>query len=116
MGASLRQQRATDPDQPRPVGDGTTRDHVGEGPDYPIYLCTATYGSGAVMALTLRRAGASTRLNNLRMDEAHFVAGVGITPDNSVCRQPAPGGKSATAAPVWGSGWRSSRPVPEAAG
>jgi formylglycine-generating enzyme required for sulfatase activity len=37
MGANLREQRAKDPGQPRPVGDGTTRDHVGEGPDYPIY-------------------------------------------------------------------------------
>ncbi len=38
MGATLREQRARDPDQPRPVGDGTTRDHAGEGPDYPIYF------------------------------------------------------------------------------
>ncbi len=37
MGLSLREQRAKDPDQPRPVGDGTMRDHVGKGPDYPIY-------------------------------------------------------------------------------
>jgi formylglycine-generating enzyme required for sulfatase activity len=36
-GATLREQRAKDPGQPRPVGDETTRDHVGEGPDYPIY-------------------------------------------------------------------------------
>ncbi len=32
----MREQRAKDPDQPRPVGDGTMRDHVGEGPDHPI--------------------------------------------------------------------------------
>ena len=38
MGMTLREQRARDPDQPRPVGDGTTRDHVGESPDYPIYF------------------------------------------------------------------------------
>ncbi len=37
MGVTLRQQRAKDPGQPRPVGDETMRDHVGEGPDYPIY-------------------------------------------------------------------------------
>lgn len=37
MGVSLRDQRAKDPTQPRPVGDGTMRDHVGEGPDHPIY-------------------------------------------------------------------------------
>jgi formylglycine-generating enzyme required for sulfatase activity len=37
MGATLRQQRAKDPGRPRPVGDGTTRDHVGEGPDHPTY-------------------------------------------------------------------------------
>ncbi len=35
---SLREQRARDPDQPRPVGDGTMRDHVGEGPEHPIYF------------------------------------------------------------------------------
>jgi sulfatase modifying factor 1 len=38
MGATLREQRAKDPTQPRPVGDDTMRDHVGEGPDYPIYF------------------------------------------------------------------------------
>jgi formylglycine-generating enzyme required for sulfatase activity len=38
MGATLREQRAKDPKQPRPVGDNTMRDHVGEGPDYPIYF------------------------------------------------------------------------------
>lgn len=38
MGATLREQRAKDPTQPRPVGDGSTRDHVGEGPNHPIYF------------------------------------------------------------------------------
>ena len=38
MGATLREQRAKDPTQPRTVGDSTMRDHVGEGPDYPIYF------------------------------------------------------------------------------
>jgi formylglycine-generating enzyme len=38
MGVTLREQRAKDPTQPRSVGDGTMRDHVGEGPDYPIYF------------------------------------------------------------------------------
>ena len=38
MGLNLREQRAKDPDQPRPVGDGTMRDHVGEGADHPIYF------------------------------------------------------------------------------
>src|SRR6516165_2144512 len=38
MGVTLREQRAKDPTQPRPVGDDTMRDHVGEGPDYPIYF------------------------------------------------------------------------------
>jgi formylglycine-generating enzyme required for sulfatase activity len=37
MGVTLREQRARDPGQPRSVGDGTTRNHVGEGPHYPIY-------------------------------------------------------------------------------
>lgn len=38
MGTTLREQRAKDPGQPRPLGDGSTRDHVGEGPDHPIYF------------------------------------------------------------------------------
>ena len=37
-GSTCGRQRAKDPDQPRPVGDGTMRDHVGEGPDHPIYF------------------------------------------------------------------------------
>jgi formylglycine-generating enzyme len=37
MGVNLREQRARDPGQPRHVGDGTSRDHVGEGAEYPIY-------------------------------------------------------------------------------
>jgi sulfatase modifying factor 1 len=38
MGLTLREQRARDPLQPRPMGDSSTRDHVGEGPDHPIYF------------------------------------------------------------------------------
>jgi formylglycine-generating enzyme len=38
MGVTLREQRAKDPSQPRPLGDGSTRDHAGEGPDHPIYF------------------------------------------------------------------------------
>jgi formylglycine-generating enzyme required for sulfatase activity len=38
IGKSVREQRALDPGQPRPVGDGSMRDHVGEGPEYPIYF------------------------------------------------------------------------------
>ncbi len=38
MGLTLREQRAKDHRQPRPVGDGTMREHVGEGPDHPIYF------------------------------------------------------------------------------
>ncbi len=38
MHRTLRDQRALDPGQPRPVGDGSMREHVGEGPDYPIYF------------------------------------------------------------------------------
>jgi formylglycine-generating enzyme len=38
IGLTLREQRARDPSQPRPVGDGSTRDHVGVGPDHPIYF------------------------------------------------------------------------------
>ena len=38
MGLTLREQRAKDPGQPRPLGDGSKRDHAGEGPDHPIYF------------------------------------------------------------------------------
>ena len=38
MGMTLSQQRAKDPTQPRPVGDGTSREHIGKGPDHPIYF------------------------------------------------------------------------------
>jgi formylglycine-generating enzyme len=42
MGLTVREQRARDPLQPRPMGDGSTREHVGEGPDHPIYF--VSYG------------------------------------------------------------------------
>ena len=48
MGVTLREQRARDPSQPRPVGDETMRDHVGEGPDYPIYLHEPRRGRGVL--------------------------------------------------------------------
>jgi len=38
MGRTLQEQRSLDPGQPRPVGDGSMREHVGEGPDHPIYF------------------------------------------------------------------------------
>ncbi len=38
MGSTLREQRAKDLGQPRPLGDGSTRDHAGEGPEHPIYF------------------------------------------------------------------------------
>ena len=59
MGATLRQQRAKDPDQPRPVGDGSTRDHVGEGPGHPIYFV-----SHAEAEAFCRRLGESERAAN----------------------------------------------------
>jgi formylglycine-generating enzyme required for sulfatase activity len=37
MGRTLREQRAKAGALERPVGDGTVREHVGEGPDYPVY-------------------------------------------------------------------------------
>lgn len=37
-GLTQRQQRAKDPSQPRGLGDGSMREHAGEGPDYPIYF------------------------------------------------------------------------------
>jgi formylglycine-generating enzyme required for sulfatase activity len=42
MGTTLREQRAKDPGQPRPVGDGTTREHVGKGPNFPIHFVSHT--------------------------------------------------------------------------
>jgi formylglycine-generating enzyme required for sulfatase activity len=52
MGRTLRQQRAQDPTQPRPVGDGSTRDHVGEGPDHPIYYVSHAEAVSFCEALT----------------------------------------------------------------
>jgi sulfatase modifying factor 1 len=59
MGATLREQRAKDPTQPRPVGDGSTRDHVGEGPDHPIYFVNHTESEEFCRKLTEeeRRSG-----------------------------------------------------------
>ncbi len=37
-GLTVRQQRVRDGEPIRPLGDGSTRDHVGEGPDHPIYF------------------------------------------------------------------------------
>jgi len=58
MGASLREQRAKDPTQPRPVGDGTTRDHVGEGPTYPIYYTSHAEAEDFCRKLTEAERGA----------------------------------------------------------
>ena len=52
MGATLREQRARDPGQPRPLGDGSTRDHVGEGPDHPIYFVNHHEAAGFCRKLT----------------------------------------------------------------
>lgn len=38
MRTTVREQRARDPRRSWPMGDGTVRDHVGEGDDYPIYF------------------------------------------------------------------------------
>ncbi len=58
-GLSLREQRAKDPDQPRPVGDGTMRDHVGEGSNHPIYFVSHTEAEEFCQKLTTseREAG-----------------------------------------------------------
>ena len=58
MGVSLREQRAKDPKQPRPVGDGTTRDHVGEGPDHPIYFASHAEAEEFCRRLTESERGA----------------------------------------------------------
>src|SRR5262245_46450455 len=52
MGHTLREQRAQDPSQPRPVGDGTMRDHVGEGSDYPIYYVSHDEAESFCRAMT----------------------------------------------------------------
>jgi formylglycine-generating enzyme len=58
MGATLREQRARDPGQPRAVGDGTMRDHVGEGPDYPIYYTSHADAEDFCRSLTEAERGA----------------------------------------------------------
>ena len=58
MGVSLREQRARDPRQPRPVGDETTRDHVGEGPDFPIYYTSHAEAEAFCRSLTEAERGA----------------------------------------------------------
>jgi formylglycine-generating enzyme required for sulfatase activity len=52
IGTTLRAQRFRDPTQPRPVGDGTTRDHVGAGPDYPIYYTSHAEAEEFCLKLT----------------------------------------------------------------
>jgi formylglycine-generating enzyme required for sulfatase activity len=58
MGATLREQRAKDPTQPRPVGDDTMRDHVGEGPDHPIYFTSHAEAEEFCRRLTEAERGA----------------------------------------------------------
>jgi sulfatase modifying factor 1 len=59
MKTTLREQRARDPGQPRPVGDGSMREHVGEGPDHPIYFVSHAEAEEFCRKLTEdeRRAG-----------------------------------------------------------
>jgi formylglycine-generating enzyme required for sulfatase activity len=58
MGATLREQRAKDPSQPRPLGDGSTREHAGEGPDRPIYFVSHAEAEAFCRELTeAERAG-----------------------------------------------------------
>jgi formylglycine-generating enzyme required for sulfatase activity len=52
MGRTLREQRAQDPRQPRPVGDGTMREHVGEGPEHPIYYVSHVEAESFCRAMT----------------------------------------------------------------
>jgi formylglycine-generating enzyme required for sulfatase activity len=40
VGRNLQEQRFMDPRQPRPLGDGSQRDHAGMGPEYPIYFAS----------------------------------------------------------------------------
>lgn len=58
MGVTLPEQRAKDPTQPRPVGDGSTRDHVGEGPDHPIYFVSHAEAQEFCRRLTETERGA----------------------------------------------------------
>ena len=57
-GLTLRRQRAKDPTQPRPVGDGTMREHVGEGPDHPIYFVSHDDATEFCRAFTLTERAA----------------------------------------------------------
>jgi formylglycine-generating enzyme required for sulfatase activity len=52
MGRTLREQRKKVSGEDRPVGDGTRRDHVGEGPDYPIYYVSYNDAVAFCKALT----------------------------------------------------------------
>ncbi len=54
MGKTLNQQRAMDPNQPRPLGDRSRRDHAGIGPDYPIYF--TSYNDAQEFCYRLTRA------------------------------------------------------------
>jgi formylglycine-generating enzyme required for sulfatase activity len=62
MGATLREQRAKDPTQPRLVGDDTMRDHVGDGPDYPIYFTSHTEAEEFCRKLTEAERAKSPRV------------------------------------------------------
>jgi formylglycine-generating enzyme len=57
-GATLREQRARDPKQPRPLGDGSTREHVGEGSEYPIYFTSHADAEEFCRKLTEAERGA----------------------------------------------------------
>src|SRR5262249_9815279 len=59
MGAPLREQGPKDPAQPRPVGDGTPRDHVGEGPTSPIYYTSHAEAEEFCRKLTEAERGAN---------------------------------------------------------
>jgi formylglycine-generating enzyme required for sulfatase activity len=56
-GMTLRELRARDP-MKRGVGDGTMRDHAGEGPDYPIYFTSHVDAEDFCRKLTEAERGA----------------------------------------------------------
>jgi sulfatase modifying factor 1 len=69
MGTTMREQRVRDGEPIRPVGDGSTRDHVGEGPDYPMYFVSHADAEEFCRKLNDLERNA----NRLQADEAYAL-------------------------------------------
>jgi len=69
MGTTMREQRVRDGEPLRPVGDGTTRDHVGEGPEYPMHFVSHADAEEFCRKLT----DAEHKASRLPGDEAYAL-------------------------------------------